>query len=88
MGNARSACRRRGTIPPIRFPAPAFRHEPCEPESVLAANASLDVIEAEVVKVLQAGGEAALRLRLARLLNLDRSPEPPSQFPGNAPASA
>ncbi len=54
-------------------PAPrAFIHRPrCEPvesERMADANAELDAIEAGIRRVLDAGGEHALRLRIARLL--------------------
>jgi hypothetical protein len=51
------------------------RHEAFEPERL--ANTLLDRIEADVVAVIDAGGELALRTRFARLLPATAKPEPP-----------
>ena len=51
------------------------RHEAWEPDRL--ANALLDRIEADVVAVIDAGGELALRTRLARLLPTNAKPKPP-----------
>jgi hypothetical protein len=48
-----------------------FRHEPPEPAQLDPVNAALDRIEADVRIVVDAGGEAALKSRLARLLGED-----------------
>lgn len=47
------------------------RHEPAEPVALDSVNAALDQIEADARHVIEAGGEAALRARLARLLGDD-----------------
>jgi hypothetical protein len=44
------------------------RHEPAEPAALDPVNEALDRIEAEARTVLDAGGEAALRARLARIM--------------------
>jgi hypothetical protein len=51
------------------------RHEAWEPERL--ANTLLDRIEADVVAVIEAGGELALRTRFARLLPTPAKPKPP-----------
>jgi hypothetical protein len=49
---------------------PLFRHhhEPVENQAIDGVNVALDRIEADAREVIAAGGEAALRARLARLL--------------------
>lgn len=53
--------------------ARSFRpfHEPHEPLPLVDVNDALDRIEADARAVLEAGGEVALRARLARLLQGD-----------------
>ena len=63
---ARSMPTPRKITPPVRSFA-----EPVEPDHIDRANQALDRIEAEARVVIAAGGTAALRQRLARLL-LDR----------------
>lgn len=45
-----------------------FRHEPAEPAQLDPVNAALDRIEADARTVIDAGGQEALRLRLARIM--------------------